>query len=51
MPTPAAVKPQRLIVLETEGWPRVDAATRGAFESVHGFKLLLASLCTTPARR
>jgi len=25
--------------------------TRGAFESVHGFKLLLASLCTTPARR
>ena len=25
--------------------------TRGVFESVHGFKLLLRGLCTTPARR
>ena len=31
---PAAVKPGRLIVLETEGWSRVDDATRGAFESL-----------------
>jgi Asp-tRNA(Asn)/Glu-tRNA(Gln) amidotransferase A subunit family amidase len=31
---PAAVKPGRLIVLETEGWARVDDATRGAFESL-----------------
>src|SRR5215471_3458416 len=31
---PAAVKPERLIVLETEGWTGVDSATRGAFESL-----------------
>ena len=31
---PAAVKPERLIVLETEGWGKVDAATRSAFESL-----------------
>jgi Asp-tRNA(Asn)/Glu-tRNA(Gln) amidotransferase A subunit family amidase len=31
---PAAVKPGRLIVLETEGWPGIDAATRAAFESL-----------------
>ena len=29
--TPAACKPTRLIVLETEGWPRVDAKTLAAF--------------------
>ena len=28
---PAAIKPNRLIVLETEGWPDVDAATKAAF--------------------
>jgi Asp-tRNA(Asn)/Glu-tRNA(Gln) amidotransferase A subunit family amidase len=28
---PAAIKPNRLIVLETEGWPDVDAPTREAF--------------------
>lgn len=28
---PAAIKPNRLIVLETEGWPDVDPATKGAF--------------------
>lgn len=33
---PAAVKPQRLVVLETEGWPEIDAATRSAFESIIG---------------
>jgi Asp-tRNA(Asn)/Glu-tRNA(Gln) amidotransferase A subunit family amidase len=31
---PAAVKPGRLIVLETEGWSRVEAPTRTAFESI-----------------
>ena len=31
---PAAVKPQRLVVLETEGWPEVDAGTRSAFETL-----------------
>ena len=31
---PAAAKPNRLIVLETEGWPDVDAATRAGFEAV-----------------
>jgi Asp-tRNA(Asn)/Glu-tRNA(Gln) amidotransferase A subunit family amidase len=30
---PEAVKPGRLLVLETEGWSRVDAATRAAYES------------------
>jgi Asp-tRNA(Asn)/Glu-tRNA(Gln) amidotransferase A subunit family amidase len=29
---PAAIKPQRLIVLETEGWSELDAASREAFE-------------------
>ncbi|HTR83558.1 MAG TPA: amidase [Reyranella sp.] len=28
---PAAIKPNRLIVLETEGWPEVDAATKAGF--------------------
>ena len=28
---PAAIKPNRLIVLETEGWPDVDPATRAGF--------------------
>jgi Asp-tRNA(Asn)/Glu-tRNA(Gln) amidotransferase A subunit family amidase len=28
---PAAIKPNRLIVLETEGWPDVDAATKAGF--------------------
>ncbi|TWT12582.1 amidase [Reyranella sp. CPCC 100927] len=31
---PAAAKPNRLIVLETEGWPDVDAATRAGFAQV-----------------
>ncbi len=30
--TPAAQKPGRLIVLETEGWPDLDTATKSAFE-------------------
>src|ERR1043166_2327352 len=29
---PPAVRPQRLIVLETEGFPELDAASRSAFE-------------------
>jgi Asp-tRNA(Asn)/Glu-tRNA(Gln) amidotransferase A subunit family amidase len=28
---PAAIKPNRLIVLETEGWPEVDDATKAGF--------------------
>ena len=31
---PVAIKPNRLIVLETEGWPDVDAATKAAFAEV-----------------
>jgi Asp-tRNA(Asn)/Glu-tRNA(Gln) amidotransferase A subunit family amidase len=31
---PAAAKPSRLVVLETEGWPDVDGATRAGFEAV-----------------
>ncbi len=31
---PAAVKPNRLVVLETEGWPDVDDATKAAFDAV-----------------
>lgn len=31
---PAAAKPERLIVLETEGWPDVDSATKSAFETL-----------------
>ncbi|HEX2886830.1 amidase [Vineibacter terrae] len=31
---PAAVRPNRLIVLQTEGWPDVDAATRAGFAQV-----------------
>jgi Asp-tRNA(Asn)/Glu-tRNA(Gln) amidotransferase A subunit family amidase len=31
---PAAAKPERLIVLETEGWAELDSATRSAFESL-----------------
>jgi Asp-tRNA(Asn)/Glu-tRNA(Gln) amidotransferase A subunit family amidase len=31
---PAAVKPARLIVLETAGWAALDAASRSAFESL-----------------
>jgi Asp-tRNA(Asn)/Glu-tRNA(Gln) amidotransferase A subunit family amidase len=31
---PAAVKPERLIVLETEGWAELDDASRSAFEAL-----------------
>jgi Asp-tRNA(Asn)/Glu-tRNA(Gln) amidotransferase A subunit family amidase len=31
---PAAIKPNRLIVLETEGWPEVDEATKAGFAKV-----------------
>ncbi len=31
---PGAVKPNRLIVLETEGWPLVDDATKTGFEAL-----------------
>lgn len=31
---PAAIKPNRLIVLETEGWPAVDEATKAGFDAV-----------------
>ena len=31
---PAAIKPDRLIVLETEGWPELDAATKAGFARV-----------------
>jgi Asp-tRNA(Asn)/Glu-tRNA(Gln) amidotransferase A subunit family amidase len=31
---PAAVKPNRLIVLETEGWSTVDEATKAGFDAV-----------------
>lgn len=31
---PAALKPNRLIVLETEGWPDVDPATKAGFAQV-----------------
>ena len=31
---PAAVKPERLIVLETEGWAELDAASKAAFEAL-----------------
>jgi len=31
---PAAVRPQRLIVMDTAGWAKLDAVTRGAFERV-----------------
>ncbi len=31
---PAAVKPDQLIVLQTEGWPDVDAATKAGFAQV-----------------
>jgi Asp-tRNA(Asn)/Glu-tRNA(Gln) amidotransferase A subunit family amidase len=31
---PAPIKPNRLMVLETEGWPDVDAATKAAFAQV-----------------
>ncbi|MGE5150931.1 MAG: amidase [Rhodospirillaceae bacterium] len=33
---PAAIRPNRLIVLETEGWPDVDAATKAAFADLLG---------------
>ncbi len=32
--TPPAIKPQRLMVLETEGWSRLDASTRSAFATL-----------------
>ncbi|HEX5611771.1 MAG TPA: amidase [Burkholderiales bacterium] len=32
--TPATVKPQRLIVLETEGWAQLDNASKSAFETL-----------------
>jgi Asp-tRNA(Asn)/Glu-tRNA(Gln) amidotransferase A subunit family amidase len=31
---PAAIRPNRLIVLETEGWPEVDDATKAAFATM-----------------
>lgn len=31
---PAAIRPNRLVVLETEGWPEVDDATRAGFAAV-----------------
>ena len=31
---PAPARAERLIVLETEGWPQVDAATRSAFAAI-----------------
>jgi Asp-tRNA(Asn)/Glu-tRNA(Gln) amidotransferase A subunit family amidase len=31
---PAATKPQRLVVLETQGWPEIDDGTRAAFEQL-----------------
>jgi Asp-tRNA(Asn)/Glu-tRNA(Gln) amidotransferase A subunit family amidase len=31
---PPAAKPERLIVLETEGWPALDARSRAAFETL-----------------
>jgi Asp-tRNA(Asn)/Glu-tRNA(Gln) amidotransferase A subunit family amidase len=33
---PAAIKPNRLIVLETEGWPEVDPATKAGFAQLLG---------------
>ena len=33
---PAAIKPNRLIVLETEGWADVDAATKAGFARAAG---------------
>jgi Asp-tRNA(Asn)/Glu-tRNA(Gln) amidotransferase A subunit family amidase len=33
---PAAIRPNRLIVLETEGWPDVDAATNAGFAELLG---------------
>jgi Asp-tRNA(Asn)/Glu-tRNA(Gln) amidotransferase A subunit family amidase len=33
---PAPIKPNRLIVLETEGWPDVDPATRAGFAQLLG---------------
>jgi Asp-tRNA(Asn)/Glu-tRNA(Gln) amidotransferase A subunit family amidase len=32
--TPAPVRPRRLVVMETEGWPRLDAVSREVFESM-----------------
>lgn len=32
--TPAAVKPARLVVLETEGWAELDGASKAAFETL-----------------
>jgi Asp-tRNA(Asn)/Glu-tRNA(Gln) amidotransferase A subunit family amidase len=34
--TPAAIRPNRLIVLETEGWSDLDAASKGAFAQLLG---------------
>lgn len=31
---PAAAKPERLIILESQGWSRIDGATRSAFENI-----------------
>jgi Asp-tRNA(Asn)/Glu-tRNA(Gln) amidotransferase A subunit family amidase len=33
---PAAARPERLIVMETAGWERLDGTSRGAFEAVLG---------------
>ena len=40
---PAAIKPDRLIVLETEGWPDVDPATKAAFIQLLG-QLMVAGV-------
>lgn len=32
--TPSAIKPQRLMVLETEGWSRLDDSTKAAFAAL-----------------
>ena len=42
--TPTATKPNRLIVLETEGWPDVDAATSRWFGGVSGRLYLQGTL-------
>lgn len=34
--TPVAIKPQRLIVLETQGWDRIEASTKTVFDELVG---------------
>ena len=47
---PAAIKPNRLIVLETEGWPDVDAATKAGFAQLLD-QLEAAGVTPDPPRR